>query len=115
MSDSTQKPVGYTDLILKNPGIFGVIIGSIMVVVTGFFQSFTMDSDTASQMQGSTYSSGFFYAWLGSLLVLYVGGYSLMNMPDMTNIYLYLLYIVLFTFIMTHTSIYLSLNQVRVG
>ena len=103
-----------TEFLQKYPGLFAVTIGVSLILFTVTVMSATIDRGAATVLNIGTLTSGSFYAWIGSLMFLYFVCYLLVNTNTLYNNYLFLLYIVLLTFIMIHGSIYLSLNQVHV-
>jgi hypothetical protein len=116
MSDQEAKPSTMTDFILEHSGKFGIGVGVIILLLTVVVQSYTIDSGSATTLHTMTITSGYFYAWLASLGVLYlVGLFILRSNLTSENTYVMLLYFILLTFIMSHLSIYLSLNQVQVS
>ena len=116
MSDQASSPGSMTDFILEHSGKFGIGVGIIILVLTAVVQVYTIDSGSATTLNTMTITSGYFYAWLASLGVLYIVGlFILRSNVTSENTYVMLLYFILLTFIMSHASIYLSLNQVKVS
>ena len=98
----------------KEPGLFAVGLGILFIIVTATVMSYTIDRGAAIVLNTSMLTSGSFFALLFSLIVLYFVGRLLIGTSTLYNNYVFMMYIVLATFIMIQGSLYLSLNQVNV-
>jgi len=102
------------ELMQKEPGLFAVGLGILVIIVTVTVMSYTIDRGAAIILNTSMLTSGSFFALLFSLIVLYFVGRLLIGTSTLYNNYVFMMYIVLATFIMIQGSLYLSLNQVNV-
>jgi hypothetical protein len=102
------------ELMQNEPGLFAVGLGILIIIVTATVMSYTIDRGAAIVLNTSMLTSGSFFALLFSLIVLYFVGRLLIGSNTLYNNYVFMMYIVLVTFIMIQGSLYLSLNQVNV-
>lgn len=103
------------EYIVENPGIFFVILGFCILVVTTLVLSLTIDAGAAIVLNVATFTSSNFWLWFASLLFVFIIGLVAALSNTVQNKYVFLMCLTLITFIMTHISVYKSLNQIQVS
>lgn len=101
--------------ILDNPGPSWAMLGLLFIISTITIMGSTIDVGAVTILNTSILTSGSFHIWVASLLLLGLVILAMIYSRTVRNTNIFLLYIVLFSFIMTHFSIYQSLGNVIVS
>lgn len=103
------------ELIMNNPGISLIVLGMIPIVITSIVLSFTMDAGAAVVLKTQSFTSGYFWAWVLSIIFVYLVGLFITLSNTAINKYVFLYLMVLVSFMLSHIAIFINLNQINVS